>query len=284
MGSGSWSSEDFTRYSRTSGLMKASSVGDVYRSKKIQRKLDPKGIHLRESRDNDDHPNSTPIIIGLDVTGSMGQLAVDIAKNQLNEVITKIYDEKPVVDPQLMFTAIGDSYCDESPIQVTQFESDIRIAEQLQDIYFEGGGGGNDGESYNLAYYFAAKHTDTDSFSKRGEKGFLFTIGDENCLDEITKEQIKEYIGDEVTEDVSTRAILKECQKRYEVFHLIVKPRGGGEIENWKKLLGERAVLVNDPKKLPQVIVDLIKTAKVGKKDLPDLGGTSAVPGDIVLD
>jgi len=269
MGSGRWTTDSFATYSVSTGLRSAKTAGDVYKNKRVQTALDPKGIKLRESRDSTDNPQSTPIIIGLDVTGSMGHLATSIAKDQLNELITKIYDEKPCTDPHLMFLAIGDSYCDSAPLQVTQFEADIRIAEQLREVYFEAGGGGNDGESYNLAYYFAAKHTVTDSMEKRGQKGFLFTIGDENCLDEIPARHLKEFLGDEVTEDVKTKAIIAECQKNYEVFHLIVKPRGQNEVANWKKLLGERAIHVTDVEKIPQIITDLIKMARTeGKPDV----------------
>jgi hypothetical protein len=266
MGSGSWSSDSFRTYSHTSGLLKASSVGEVYKNKAVQIALNPKGIKLRESRDGPDHPSATPIIIGLDVTGSMGQLATSIAKDQLNELITKIYDEKPCTDPQMMFLALGDSECDSAPLQVTQFESDIRIAEQLREVYFEAGGGGNDGESYNLAYYFAAKKTDTDQFSKRGKKGFLFTIGDEKCLDDIKGEALQEFLGDKGAQTVKTKDILKEAQEKYNVYHLIVKPRSGqDEIDHWKKLLGNNAIVVKDPGTIPQVITDLIKVSNVAE-------------------
>ena len=75
----------------------------------------------------------------------MGNTAVEVAK-KLNEIMTNLYEE--VSDVQFMIMGIGDLYCDEAPIQASQFESDIRIAEQLDKIYFEGGGGGNGYESY----------------------------------------------------------------------------------------------------------------------------------------
>jgi len=284
MGSGKWSTDAFATYSVSTGLHSARSVKDVYTRGRIQTPLDPKGIKLRESRDSADNPLSTPIIIGLDVTGSMGGLATSIAKDQLNELITKIYDEKPCTDPQLMFLAIGDSYCDSAPLQATQFESDIRIAEQLREVYFEGGGGGNDGESYNLAYYFAAKKTKTDSLDKRHQKGFLFTIGDENILDEIPRAHIKEFLGDDVDEDVKTSALLNEVQKKYEVFHLVVKPRGQDEVARWKNILGERAIEVKDVEKIPQIITDLIKLSKMKPEDTGKKKKREKKPADVVVD
>lgn len=73
---------------------------------------------------------------------------------------------------------IGDLSYDRFPIQASQFESDIRIAEQLEKVYFEFGGGGNFYESYTAAWYFGARHTKLDCWN-RGKKGIIITIGDE---------------------------------------------------------------------------------------------------------
>ncbi|MCR5606760.1 MAG: hypothetical protein K6F69_08095 [Treponema sp.] len=255
MGMGCWSSRDWDYYKSSSGISHASTVDDIYKSKCINAKLNPYGINFRESRDSDEHPNSNAIIIGLDVTGSMGSLATTIAKESLNKLITEVYADNSIEDPQLLISAIGDAYYDDAPLQVTQFESDIRIAKQLTDIYFEAGGGGNNGESYLLTWYFAARHTDIDCFNKRGKKGILFTIGDEPNLDKLTKEQVKTIFGESIRKDLSAKELYAEVSKMYEVYHIVV---GDYEYYNsdkkWKKLLNERCFVLKDYNKIPEVI------------------------------
>ena len=148
---------------------------------------------MRESRDNDEHPNSTPIAIGVDVTGSMGYLSEEIVKNSLNELMKKLYASNVIPDPQLMFAAIGDALADEAPLQVTQFESDIRIAEQLLELWLEAGGG--DGpEDYSLFWYFLANHTDTDSMKKRNEKGFALRSAMLQIIPSLPDRLLREYL------------------------------------------------------------------------------------------
>ena len=104
--------------------------------------LDPRwrntaGLKVRESRDSAEHPDSTPIVVVLDVTGTMSNVVGAIhssLKNLYNLLLTKGY----VQHPQIMFMAIGDSVitsgrmCDEVPLQVGQFESDLRATLQLE--------------------------------------------------------------------------------------------------------------------------------------------------------
>jgi hypothetical protein len=91
--------------------------------------LNPAKIKMRESRDSDDNLPSTPIIVGIDVTGSMGVLAETLVKRGLKPLFEEILDRKPVTDPHVMAMAIGDAWCDRAPLQVTQFEADISVAE-----------------------------------------------------------------------------------------------------------------------------------------------------------
>jgi hypothetical protein len=160
---------------------------------------------------------------------------------------------------------VGDVIHDRAPLQVTQFEADIRIATQLEKIWLEQGGGGNGSESYHLPWYFAAMHTSTDSFEKRGKKGYLFTLGDENPPPELTPAQIEKVFGYKSEAPMATKDIYDAACRQWEIFHLLVEEgnccsRGSDLVlKNWRDILGERAILLADHKKLAEVIVSLIE-------------------------
>jgi len=241
---------------------------EIYSSREVHEKLNPKGVKIRESRDSVDNPNSTPLIVALDVTGSMGMLADVIAREGLGVLFTGVLDRKPISDPHVMFMAIGDANYDRAPLQVSQFEADNRIVEQLTQIYLEHGGGGNTFESYNLAWYFAAFHTEHDSMVKRGKRGYLFTVGDEKAPQTLTREQIERFIGDMPESELSSREMLQMAQRTYDVFHIIIK-EGNYASQNlaavtasWRELLGQRVILLADHKKLAETIVSAIEIAE----------------------
>lgn len=284
MGYGTFTSTDWSSYTTSRGYSSKSTVRDMYKSTSIKKEFDPVGITYRESCDSDEHPNSTPIILGLDVTGSMSGVLETISK-KLNVLITEIYNREPVKDPQVMIMAFGDVECDKYPLQVSQFESDIRIAEQLNDIYFERGGGGNDGESYTLPWYFAARHTKIDSFEKHGKKGFIFTIGDEPYLNKISVDSIKRFVGDDIQSSLSAEELLTEVSRQYEVYHLMIEEGSGMRWDGsrvkdkWINLLGQRAISVSDCTKIPEIIVSILEVAsgKDAKEVVDSWDGTTSV-------
>lgn len=184
MGTSSYSVNDWNNYVRSTRLDTAVSAQQIYRSSYALPEFNPKNIKVRESCDSKEFPITTPIIIGLDVTGSMDPVLMTISKS-LNDLMLKILNNESIPGPHLMFMGIGDACYDSAPLQVTQFESDIKIAEQMNKIWFEQGGGGNGFESYDLAWYFARYYTRTDSLIKRNQKGILFTIGDDNPINEV---------------------------------------------------------------------------------------------------
>lgn len=262
MGGGTITPSAWHDYSRTT---KSNTRAQNFSRSQIHPTFDPRGITVRESRDSDEHPESTAIILGLDVTGSMGMIAEHIAKEALGPLMLGIYEKKPVHDPQILVMGIGDVIYDDAPLQASQFESDIRIGQQLRDLWLESGGGGNNSESYSLPWYFAAKHTSIDCFEKRGKKGYLFTFGDEMVPGDLTPHQINEVFGYSSQAKYSAKELYEEASKKYDVFHIIVEQgnyaRSAGErVKNdWRELMGYHAVLLDEYRYLSEVIISVIR-------------------------
>jgi len=244
------------------------STDEIYSSRSIHKNLDPKGVKLRESRDSADNPNSTPIIVAIDVTGSMGIIADTLARKGLGTLFTELLEGKAAKDPHLMFMAIGDANCDQAPLQVSQFEADNRIVEQLTQIWIEHGGGGNTFESYNLPWYFASEHTEHDSLIKRGKRGYLFTVGDEQAPNALTKDQIERFIGDKPERQVSSEEMLRDAQRKYEVFHVVIaegdhaRSHADAVRQSWADMIGQRMIWLKDHTKLAETVVSAIAIAE----------------------
>lgn len=263
MGGGSWSSTEYTKYASDSSYA-TKSVKQIY-SSKLNQALDPKGVKVRESRDSPDNPKSTPLIFALDVTGSMDPVLDSMVRKGLNKLVTEIHNRKPVTDPHVMCMAVGDMEVDSTPLQVTQFEADLRIAKQLEMIWPENGGGGNDHESYTLPWYFALNHTVADNFEKRGKKGYIFTFGDENPNPGLPISHFERVFGYTPQAVPDSEELLKMVSEKYDVFHLMVTQgnyfqRAGDQVKkNWEKLLGSRAILLPHHEHLAEVIVSTIQ-------------------------
>jgi len=262
MGHGSWDAGAWGSYAAAS--VTGRSRHEIFRSAGLKDAYDPARIIKRESCDSRENPRSTPVIIGVDVTGSMGSLAEELIVRGLNTTFTELLDRRPISDPHVMAMAIGDAECDRAPLQVTQFEADIRIAQQLTELWLEGGGGGNRGESYSLAHAFAGLKTVHDAATKRGEKGFLFTVGDEPNLDGVTREQLKRVLGLDAQADLSARDCVEIASRSYEVFHIIVDGSYAardlaGVRATWDPILPQRLIHLKDPARLSQTIVSTIE-------------------------
>ena len=297
MGRGSYKASDWAKL--RSSISKTKKVEDIFANKITAGSLKNDTLSEmtegckkgRESRDSEDSPESTPVIIGFDVTASMGYLAKELALNAMNSVITYLYDEKPISNPQILCAAIGDSLADKYPLQVTQFESDIRIIKQLLNLYLEGGGGGNGGESYNLLWYFAAKHTAADCFDKRGKKGYLFTIGDDASLGSLSATEIKRVFGDDVPYVTSDEELLREAEKNFNVFHIHIENEQSDSdriFSRWRTLMPGRVTIVEkkDIKYLSEIICAIInvcegKSSNETLKEMKDQETAEKVAGSL---
>lgn len=224
---------------------------EVFRQRGTHPLMNPKGVKVRESRDADDHPSSRGIVFALDVTGSMGAIPHLLATRLLPDFM-KIILGCGVVDPQVLFMAVGDATSDRAPLQVGQFESTAELMDQwLTWSYLEGGGGGSGEESYELALYFLALHTEMDCWVKRKKRGYLFISGDEKPYPVLSRHVVENVIGDRLDEDLPVAEVLAEVQKTYIPFFIIPDPdrRDSQGCERaWRDLIGDHVICMSSPK------------------------------------
>lgn len=259
MGGGFYST---TRSATRSATYSGQRRDEVFRERGINKEMSPNGLAFREARDSEEHPESLPIIVALDETGSMGYIPEALVKGGLTKIMGNIM-QNGIEHPQICFLGIGDHECDDAPLQVGQFESSDELLDKwLTSVYLEGNGGGNGGESYFLAWYFAARYTKTDHLEKRGKKGILITLGDELCLGNFSAKQQEVLMGNGQYEDMNSQQILKEAAEKWDVYHILVTETFSGSRrhvqDGWKQLLKDNCVLVDDYNKIPSTIAKIV--------------------------
>lgn len=307
MGGGGWTADT---YATTKKMKADSGIADFsYSSRarasgdlKVHEDLDPKktnkaGDHadqnIRESLDNDEHPESVAIAVLFDVTGSMARVPPILLK-KLPELWGLILRKGYVEHPQVMFGAIGDATVDRVPLQIGQFESDNRSDEDLDKILLESGGGGTTQESYELAMYFMARHTYLDCFEKRNHRGYLFIIGDEQPYDDVDRRQVQHIIGDDLQANVATADIVRELQQKWDVY--CIRPVNTGYhgkaaepiVKHWKSLLNQNVIELEDDTAAAETIALCIGLAEGaidsvddGLLDLDDIGASGDIKAKV---
>ena len=222
MGSGTWSTKAYACYSTSLGksydTVSGRISGQEYTMSHLDPSLDPKKFSIRECVNSDEHPNTIPVILALDVTGSMGNSCKECAE-ALGVIMSNLY--KKYKDIEFCVMGIGDLAYDNAPIQMSQFESDVRIAESLDKIYMEHGGGGNSFESYTAAWYMGLNRTKLDAHNQ-GRKGIIITMGDEELNPYLPKYQLNDKVGSTEQHDVETPELYKSVIEKFDVFHIAV--------------------------------------------------------------
>lgn len=276
MGGSSWSDSHYA--SRSSVRAASGSDGFDY-SKKIRsgsikaavnEKLDPKKMKngKRECRDSEAHPNSVPVYVGLDVTGSM-QTVPTIIQKKLPELMGLLIRKGYLEHPSICMSAIGDAYYDRVPFQVGQFESGIEIDDDITNIYMEGGGGGNDFESYELVLYFLARCVEADHFT-RG-KGYAFIICDESLHGKVSKDEVEEVFGHKIQSDINVVDLIQEVKEKWNIYCIVPKMTShyaNHEMKKfWKEQLGQNVLLLEDPEGIVELIASTIGFNEGGDLD-----------------
>lgn len=288
MGGGSWDPGTYTRSTKAkidSGTSFSYSSSTYTKSRDtwaVHEDLDPKkvagsasplaGQIVRESRDNDEHPNATPLAVFFDETGSMGSTP-RLIQSKLPDLFGLLLRKGYVEDPQIMTGAYGDALSDRVPLQVSQFESDNRIDDALDKLFLEGNGGGNHGESQWLTWYYLARHTATDAWDKRQKQGYAFFIGDEIVHDPKVSE-VKQYINPDCTdESLTLEGIVKELLVKWDAYVFVIdngSARQQGSIAFYTELFGRDRVLVVENEDAIAETIALTVGMREGVIDLDD--------------
>lgn len=226
MGCGSFSTSAYASYSVSRGKSYDEDTGRVsgqhFEATKIDSSLDPKLFKIRECANNAEHPNTIPVILALDVTGSMGGACKETA-DALGVIVGNLYNN--IKDVEFCIMGIGDLAYDRAPVQMSQFESDVRIAESLDKLYIEHGGGGNQYESYTAAWYMGLKRTKLDCYDKQHRKGIIITMGDETLNPYLPVDKLNYHVKASEQGDVETRSLYDMAKEKFDIFHIAVDDR-----------------------------------------------------------
>ena len=246
---------------------------------KVHESLDPKrknslGEQIRECLDSDDHPLTVPVFVGFDETGSMGY-GPRIIQEKLG-LLKGLTLRAGLPDVQLCFGAYGDAQNGEvAPCQVGQFESGLEMEEWLNNLYLEGNGGGNRGETAGLLLYFLANYSRLDSLEKRGKKGYIFLTGDEVAFP-VTKTELKTYLDEDSETDYSMEEVVKMARESYEIFFFLVQngaARSQGSEKFWTDLLGQDHVIpVENLENISELIAGLLAVEEGVASSAADVG------------
>lgn len=263
MGYGSYSLEAHKAIvaSRAESTMKFASVFDP--------KMNPAATGRRESRDSEAHPDSLAIIFALDVSTSMGAIPRSLATRTLPGFMEATLSF--VASPQILFMAFVDARYWKGQwlaLQVGQFESEAALIDRwLASTYIPEGESPfvipteYIGESYDLAMYFAARHTSIDCLEKRGKRGYFFMTGDEPPFTRLDPAHVRDAIDPQAQEEIALPALVAELARSYEPFFLIpdrARAERDGCEKIYRKLLHERCIVLEDVDDTAMVAATLI--------------------------
>ena len=183
--------------------------------------------------------STDPIIIGVDVTGSMSSWPAAIF-DRLPLLYQTLSQYRP--NAEFCFAAIGDATCDSFPLQVNNFGKGLELEKHVKALFPEGKGGGHITESYELFGYFMLEHCKTP----KATSPFLLIYGDETFYDEVNPRQVKKYIGDTLERTLPSKEVWKRLMQRFNVYHLH-KPYGNSSddeiLRYWADAIGPQRII-----------------------------------------
>lgn len=223
---GAWKGHDFTAARKAYDVNAGRSYADAKTAGKTALDCVPASIETQ---------SESPVIINCDVTGSMGDWPGTIfSKLPYLDIEGKQYLGPTM---EIAFAAVGDAHGDKYPFQIRNFTSGTDMTKQLKELIVEGGGGGTNQESYELAALYGARNVKMP----KATKPIMIFIGDEHLYDFVTKSEAKNIHVNIEGSRIDTTDIFEELKRKFAVY-AIRKPNSSHEAEvhrQWVKLLGD---------------------------------------------
>lgn len=269
---------------------------------------------IRESLDLDGKETESVTVV-FDVTGSNTEAAGKVW-TELPSLFDLIYGQDWLAGKNfnLQFGAIGDATCDQLPAQLFPFERDGITCEQwLRSLVLEGGGGGQSTESYEMMMWLLTHLNRLDAW-KRGKKGLLFMIFDEEPyrnvklselrdlmnVPDLTDDSLKDInveLGPRMrsktlkapgfalpTADVPLKDVAADLMSKYDCYFIICAEssyyHSGSTIKIWEDTFGkERIIRLPDASTIVQLISSLIGMLRGGVARTRILNELKTLPG-----
>lgn len=203
--------------------------------------------------DKDITTDSThPIGVAVDVTGSMAD-----TPGTIFEKLPLFGKEVERYAPNyaISFTAFGDAYCDQYPLQVRDFGSGPELDEHIAALYPEGQGG-DAPENHDLVAYYYVHHCQIP----KAVKPLFFLITDVRSHNVLKASAIKKYTGDTVQSDLDSKGLFKELASKFTVYVLLRGyHKGSSETEYWKNIFGAQQVKdLGEPRDVVELMIGIV--------------------------
>lgn len=218
--------------------------------------------------------SKNPLVVAVDVTGSMSQWPFEIFDRLplLYNTLVQYRD-----DLEILFAAIGDAGADRWPLQVTDFAKGYDLEQQLGALYGEGGGG-DAPESYGLFAWWMQHHVSVPN----AERPFLIVFGDAPMHEKVPAVQLHNLLGRPAPEqkakgftgallgwkqqqgDIDAVATWQQVAQTWDTWFLR-RPTGrpGDEVDRqWSRAIGkERVFQIDDEQRAVDYAMGLVARA-----------------------
>jgi hypothetical protein len=260
---GPWKGTDFTSARASFDAHAGRSYSDAKAKKVVATALTPNSLETK---------SSAPVVICCDVTASMGAWPATIFSklgyldNEGREYMGQ--------DMEISYSAIGDYFSDDYPLQVKPFVAGKEMETQLKSLILEGGGGGTSEESYDFAALYYARNVD---MPKAVRKPLFIFIGDEGLYTFIDSDGAEKHCHVKLKKRLELDALFKELKDKFSVYIIrkcygnsgsnSTNPRNEAIQAQWEGLLGEdHVVSLPDPNRVVDVIFGIM-AKETGRMD-----------------